>query len=112
MTVYWMLFFLIVSAASFSLLALVLWLHRVGLEAASRKKRVWYCRVGRHEWRSIAQPYVRQCRSCGQVEFDMDGNGNFPDGLREYVEDKSRPRSISEYIEDENRKQQGGMKHV
>jgi len=99
-----MLFFLIVSAISFSLLALVLWLHRVGLEAASRRKRVWYCRIGRHEWRSIAQPYVRQCRSCGQVEFDMDGNGNFPDGLR--------PRSISEYIEDENRKQQGGMKHV
>jgi hypothetical protein len=38
-----------------------------------------------HEWRSIAAPYVRQCRGCGSVEFHQDGKGDFPDGLREYM---------------------------
>ena len=39
-----------------------------------------------HHWRSIAQPYARQCRKCGRVEFREGPNGEFPEGFREYFD--------------------------
>lgn len=39
---------------------------------------------GNHFWRTIAEPYARQCRICGRTEFRPDPHGAFPDGLLEY----------------------------
>jgi hypothetical protein len=36
-----------------------------------------------HEWRSIAHPYVNQCRKCGYVKYNV--IDSFPDGIREYM---------------------------
>jgi hypothetical protein len=40
----------------------------------------------RHDWRSIVQPYARQCRKCGLVVFREGHNGEFPEGLKEYFD--------------------------
>ncbi len=46
------------------------------------------CKRGEHQFRTIAPPYVKQCRikSCGFVAYDYGAVGEFPDGLGEYVE--------------------------
>jgi hypothetical protein len=31
-------------------------------------------------------PYVQQCRTCGVVRYREDARGDFPDGLREWVD--------------------------
>jgi hypothetical protein len=45
------------------------------------------CQRGEHDWRAIANPYVKQCKvkTCGAVVFGIGPNGEFPDGLKEYV---------------------------
>jgi len=47
-----------------------------------------------HVWRVIAAPYVRQCRRCGTVEFREDARGDFPDGLREWIETMTRRTNV------------------
>jgi hypothetical protein len=41
---------------------------------------------GSHLWRTIAEPYARQCRVCGVTQFRLDAHGIFPDGLKEYFD--------------------------
>ena len=48
------------------------------------------CKNNAHLWRTIAEPYSRQCRLCGAVQFREDKNGGFPDGLAEYFAYVSR----------------------
>jgi hypothetical protein len=45
------------------------------------------CQHGAHDFRTIADPYVKQCvvKTCGVVIFNMGPKGEFPDGLKEYV---------------------------
>jgi len=44
------------------------------------------CTPETHEWRGVAAPYAVQCRKCGAAKFALDEKGNFPEGLREYMQ--------------------------
>jgi len=50
------------------------------------------CSRGEHDFRVVAAPYVRQCRevACGLIVYEYDERGDFPDGLKEYVEIMTR----------------------